>query len=404
MHSHPVRAAALLALAFLPVLLSAQTDHSRTDASAAPTVVSAPPLIDGVTVSGVMKNELWNVLGGGVQHGNGSIAHGELYVTADMERMIGVPRTQMYFQLIGNNGGGISARSGDMQMVSNLEGYRTFKVYQWWLGHDIPAIGASFLFGLYDLNSEFYVTPSSALFLNGSHGVGIDLGQTGANGPSVYPNTALAFRARFAPSDRFTFSAAVVDGHPGAADDCNRFDLTVSKAEGFLLITEAAYAVASSAKAGIGTWYYTGGYADACPVTGDPIIRRDNAGVYMLGDLQLSDAFTFFARGGVANQHVNAVQYHFGSGVSFTGPWDSRPDDVVGFAVALASFGPDFRAFGSAAGEEATSSEWAHELTYRAVVAPWLALQGDVQYIVHPSGSSAIHHTLVAGMRMELDL
>ncbi len=39
------------------------------------------------------------------------------------------------------------------------------------------------------------------------------------------------------------------------------------------------------------------------------------------------------------------------------------------------------------------------ELTYRAQITPWFALQPDVQWIIHPGGSTAIDDALVIGLR-----
>lgn len=50
--------------------------------------------------------------------------------------------------------------------------------------------------GLYDLNSEFDALDDAGLFINSAFGVGTDIGLTGVNGPSIFPVTSLAVRAR----------------------------------------------------------------------------------------------------------------------------------------------------------------------------------------------------------------
>lgn len=42
------------------------------------------------------------------------------------------------------------------------------------------------------------------------------------------------------------------------------------------------------------------------------------------------------------------------------------------------------------------------ELTYRVQVTPWLAVQPDAQWIIHPGGSHDIDDALVIGLRTEL--
>ena len=39
------------------------------------------------------------------------------------------------------------------------------------------------------------------------------------------------------------------------------------------------------------------------------------------------------------------------------------------------------------------------EVTYQANIAPWLSVQPDLQYIIHPGGSSRYDDALVIGAR-----
>ena len=41
-----------------------------------------------------------------------------------------------------------------------------------------------------NLNAEFYVNDSSAMFINSSFGMGQDFAQSGKNGPSIFPVTS----------------------------------------------------------------------------------------------------------------------------------------------------------------------------------------------------------------------
>ncbi|HEY7251691.1 MAG TPA: carbohydrate porin [Methylomirabilota bacterium] len=42
------------------------------------------------------------------------------------------------------------------------------------------------------------------------------------------------------------------------------------------------------------------------------------------------------------------------------------------------------------------------EWTYALVVTPWLTIQPDIQYIVHPSGKSSVSNALVVGVQLSL--
>jgi porin len=390
-----------------------QSERAGVPDDTAPISAGVPPVFSGVTFSAAVKNELWSVARGGLEQRQHFLFNADLTAEADLGTSLGFDDAVFYLHLLANNGNSLSSSVGDVQMVSNIEGYRTVKLYQCWLRKEIPSLNASVLFGVYDLNSEFYVTPTSALFLNGSHGIGIDVGQTGKNGPSIFPNTALAFRLQWNPSNDLLFMTAVTDGFPGAPENCNSFDLSIRNGDGYFLIGEANYLGSGSDKFGAGCWYYTGSYADVCAVDGleEYSERKDNAGFYLIADKTLfnesgsgAEGLAFFVRAGAANHHLNSIQYHAGGGFTYTGLLEGRDEDRIGYAVALASFGSDFRKLNTFLGTDVTDFEAAHELTYRTELFPQLAVQFDLQYIVHPSGAVTISNVLVGGLRAEIAL
>lgn len=109
-------------------------------------------------------------------------------------------------------------------------------------------------FGLYDLNSEFDMSDSRSLFIHSTHGVGHDLGQTGENGPSIFPNTSLGLRAAWEPGANWRLLAAVLDGVPGDPDDPTRVRIHLSGEEGALNVAEAQWSGARIGTLSIGHW------------------------------------------------------------------------------------------------------------------------------------------------------
>ena len=73
----------------------------------------------------------------------------------------------------------------------------------------------------------------------------------------------------------------------------------------------------------------------------------------------------------------------------------------VAFAVATAYNSSPFREAMQQAGSIFDHSEVALELTYRAPITPWLAIQPDVQYIINPGTDPSIGNALVVGARLE---
>jgi carbohydrate-selective porin OprB len=74
-----------------------------------------------------------------------------------------------------------------------------------------------------------------------------------------------------------------------------------------------------------------------------------------------------------------------------------------GIGVAAAHNGSPFEQTVSATGLAPADAEIALEWTYRAVLTPWLALQPDFQYIIHPGGLISRPNAVVIGLRSEID-
>jgi porin len=107
-----------------------------------------------------------------------------------------------------------------------------------WLDWGFHAHGpGSVRVGLYDLNSEFDTAESRGL-INSAYGIGQELAQTGHNGPSIYPVTALAARLAWTPAEPWLIEFAVVDGVPGDPDGTHRSRWHLSRSKGALRIGE----------------------------------------------------------------------------------------------------------------------------------------------------------------------
>ncbi len=92
-------------------------------------------------------------------------------------------------------GGGFSEfQVGDLQTVSNIDADDGTRLFEAWV--EVPlSESSSVLLGRYDLNTEFDAIEAGGLFLSSSQGVGPDISQTGAAGPSIFPRTASASSA-----------------------------------------------------------------------------------------------------------------------------------------------------------------------------------------------------------------
>ena len=95
-----------------------------------------------------------------------------------------------------------------------------WKLFEAWYQQNLFQEQFSVLAGLYDVSSEFDVISSaSELFVNSSFGTNPTFAFSGKNGPSIFPNVSLGFRAQAKLTENVTLRAVVADGVPGDPPD-----------------------------------------------------------------------------------------------------------------------------------------------------------------------------------------
>lgn len=354
----------------------------------------------GVTYTGdVMRN-----VEGGLRTGGAYLDNLDITVALDGERLWGATGLELYAHALYNNDSTFSDRYvGDAFIVSSIDTDRAIRLYeawvQWTFGRDAAL---SVKTGLYDLNSEFDTTPARGLFVNSVYGIGQDFAQSGQNGPSIFPATALAIRGSWAISPSTHVKLAVLDGVPGDPDDPSRTRIDLSSEDGALIAGEFTTARGRMTQFTVGYWRYTADFEDLVETDplGAPRLRADNQGAYVTAELALTDSAAGFLRAGVAHRHLNAFDRFYAAEAAWNGPLADR-DDQMGIAISAARTSESFRAAaGTASGID--SHEYNVELTWRIPVTDWLTLQPDVQYIVNPGVDASLRNSLVLGLRFEL--
>lgn len=314
-----------------------------------------------------------------------------------------------------NHGGRINDHVGAQQGVSNIEvPVASGKVHQLWWQQQFLDDKVSVLGGLYDLNSEFYVTDSSGVFIHPSFGIGTDIAQTGENGPAIFPNSALGLRLRTDLADLFYAQAVILDGVAGNPNRPKGTHIRINGDEGALVVAELGLQRIEddkvTTKFGVGVWQYSKEVDDQSDVdaNGDPV-KRTNDGIYALVEQQLfkhkdGRRLMGFARYGTANKDVNAIKDNLVAGLTYEGPLASRPDDVIGLGVSRISFGQKARDVALASGTDPViKSETAYDLTYQAKLTEWLNVQPEVQY-VRTVSNPARDKDVIVGIRFEVAL
>lgn len=339
----------------------------------------------------------------------------EAGVSLDAEKLFGWSGTQVFVLGIGTFGRDPGDGAGSAHAPSNLANIDTAKLLEAWVERAFFDDRLTILGGLYGADAEFDVKETAGVFINGGFGTGLDLSETGLNGPCVYPTTCLGLRAKLQATEAHYVQAAVLDGVAGDPDDARGTQVILGGDDGLLFLAEAGFQQRADQgrflRAALGAWHYTTDFDDllATDPQGEPRRRQGTQGLYGLleGTLytepgQLTQGLSGFLRLGVADEDVNQVGFYAGGGLVYTGLFPARDEDVLGFGISAAFNGDRFEAAQEAAGAPVDSRETAFELTYWIPVLPWLSVQFDAQYIKNPSTDPTLDDATLVGLRYQV--
>lgn len=354
----------------------------------------------GFDFEAVYKLDTWRNFTGGVQQGNRVGDNLDLTMTVDGGKAFGSDGTTLFIYLLNNNGGRINDLVGSNGGIDNIEApTHAFKLYQAWIQQNFWDDKLSILAGLHDLNSEFYVTDTSGLFLNPTYGIGTEMAATGDNGPSIFPVTSLGVRVAVQPTDNTYVMAAIYDGVPGDTDNPRGTHIQIDENDGALLVGEAGVRDDTFGHFGIGAWKYTAKRPDQF----DPALMKHSQGLYALADTSLYNQdgrnLSAFARVGFTAGDVEQFKSNWSVGVVASGFVATRPDSQIGFAVSRNRNADKFKDVNA----PVDSHETQYELTYSDKLMPWLTIQPDLQYTVNPGTDPAADNAWTAGLRFSID-
>jgi porin len=368
----------------------------------------------GIELAATLTADGVRVARGGVERRAATLATLDAQLDLDLATLAGWPGARAHVGAIAHRGASPSAFAGDAQALDNLDLPDALRAGEAWL--ELGGARGSLRAGLYDLNTEFDTGEVSALFLNSSHGLGPDLAQCGERGPAVYPNTALGARAIWTAAPALTVRAALTDGAPGDPAHPGHVDLRWRAGDGATVVTELERASGAGGWTGgrvvLGAWHTTGAFHDVrdLDAAGAFPLRGGDAGAY--GRLERAitrerrddaQGLSGWVRAGWARPSVNVFDRYTGGGLVYTGALPGRAADALGVAVAVAHVGSGYFRERVANGLASDWNEVAIELTYRAELAPWLAVQPDAQYIQHPGLDPEVADAITLGARVELD-
>jgi porin len=285
---------------------------------------------------------------------------------------------------------------GAAQTLSNIEAPAQVRLANAWMAWSSEGKGGVKL-GVVDLNTEFDVQSTGALFLNSAFGIGPDFSQSGQNGPSIFPSTGLGFVGWWLPGGHWEVKGGVFEGVSGDPVHPGRSSFALSRDEGALLALEARNHITENFVLGAGTWRYTASFPALDPARGN---LSGNAGYYGIADGLLYAApegegagLSGWIRAGFADARINPIASTIGGGFVYAAPF-GREADQIGLSASQARFGNAARTqlgLGSV--------ETVLETTYSFNINSHLTVQPDLQYVIAPGGDQSAH-AFVIGSRV----
>lgn len=383
---------------------------------------------DGVDFYAQYTSEaLGNPYGG--NFGQGAIYEGllETRVSFDFEKMTGGAWKGATFHASSywTHGPSLTQQDvGDISMVSGIDAYDTLRLEDLWLQQNFLADKISLEVGQIAVDSEFMISPSAQLFVNGTFGanplVSYDFEPFD---PPVYPLTTTGARLKLQPVDSVYFMTAVYNGNAGTQSGNNegmRFGFSAQT--GILSFSELGYLLNQGKNDRgmpgtykLGGWVHTANFstfssqAAFANRTGPLQSAGVGYGIYGVADQTVwrtdpkaagdPQSLNLFLRAGAAPSDRSIVDFDIDGGLAFTGLVPGRKDDVAGLGLARSAISHDFSDFSQATGGPAFKYEALIEGTYSLNLAPWWQLQPDVQYIFSAGAQTHSPDALVVGLR-----
>ena len=295
---------------------------------------------------------------------------------------------------------------GDISGASNIAGYDTVRLQEFWFQQTFWSMRASLKFGLVAADAEFFTSDTASLFINGTFGAFTLVGANLPN-PPVYPMATPAVRFLIQPVPPFYFQSGIYYGNTGAQNENkNGLDFNFNSNDGALIFSEIGWLVNQAAgdrglvgTYKIGSFVHTANFADWQTGAGEGA----NYGVYGVADQEIyrhdGKSISFFTRGGGAPEDVNTIAWYVDGGFNFSGFVPGRLLDTAGVAMACSSFSHDFSDAQVSGGSRPYNTESVLEATYKIQVSPWWTVQPDFQYIFTPSGEDGSHNATILGLR-----
>lgn len=317
-------------------------------------------------------------------------------VTADLERLLRLPRTTMRVQYLQRLGRPAGPDVGDLQGFSNIEAGRLARVGEWWVESTSPGGRLRIKAGNVDANTEFAWTAHGGIFLNSALGYS----------PAIvalptFPDPATSASVFLTSRDaRWSLSAGAFDG--AEAEVGSRalgLERLVNRPTELFTIAEAGRSWGSTTggldgRVGLGVWRH-----GVMVIRDDP--RHRHEGAYLVLDQGLlARATSEGAREVVGAFMQVAAARRISSALAAHASVGATVSNLPGWGTDSAGLALSWVQAGEAADVPAGSEELAVELLHSRRLRRWLTVRSDLQWILSGSTIPGRHHATVATVRL----
>lgn len=381
---------------------------------------------EGITFDTQYIAEVWGNPVGGLSHGAVYTGQMSFQGNIDLQKLLGWRGANFSTRWYWLSGHDISAEYvGNNFGVSNISGSPAVRMNELWFQQNFLGDQISIRVGQMGADSEFHVSTHAVVFLNGALSWSPCISTNLPNGGPVYPMSSPGIRLSLTPVSWFSYLGAVFQGNP-FAQDVNRYGFRwdLSSSNGYFSIHELNFRVnQESESSNLPGTFRIGNWFDTAPDPNAGSAQPWNYGFYFIADQMLysvanselgsmtddkgqqttaasptNKGLGVFTHISYSPQAASFINFYVDGGLTYKGLIPTRDNDIIGVAVGYGHWSDNAK---DNDGSSNPGYEMVFEATYQMELTPWLNLQPDLQYVIHPSGTN-IANALVLGARTTL--